>query len=398
MLFSIKTLYAITIYLAASSAAVIPGIQKRQEGIYKLDFAIQKPNKDKTIINGTTTSTDTTILKRADTYEYPLANKDVYYVADILVGSNKQKLSVDIDTGSSDLWVIDSAAGIQADYGTFDKSQSSTYKYVADGFEIHYGDGSYATGEWGADTVQLSPDGPTVTGQTLGDASDVSQITFSIFGIGYKSNEASAAYGGNFHYDNFPVNLKKQGYVEKNAYSLFLTDKDAVHGSVLFGGIDNAKYTGSLKELPIQSSKEFRISADSVSVGGQTISISSPVLLDSGTSYAYLDPSVASSIADELGAVSDGNNHYKIQDESKLKDITFNFGDLQITVPKEELSFDGYNIFNQYLGKYLTIIDGDNILGDTFLRHAYVVYNLDDNVISLAPIKYTDAEDISVIS
>ncbi|KGU25234.1 candidapepsin-5, partial [Candida albicans P75063] len=40
----------------------------------------------------------------------------------------------------------------------------------------------------------------------------------------------------------------------------------------------------------------------------------------------------------------------------------------------------------------------DNILGDNFLRSAYVVYNLDDKKISMAPVKYTSESDIVAIN
>ena len=36
-------------------------------------------------------------------------------------------------------------------------------------------------------------------------------------------------------------------------------------------------------------------------------------------------------------------------------------------------------------------VNDANILGDNFLRSAYIVYDLDDNEISLAQVKYTSA-------
>ena len=39
-----------------------------------------------------------------------------------------------------------------------------------------------------------------------------------------------------------------------------------------------------------------------------------------------------------------------------------------------------------------------NILGDNFLRSAYIVYDLDDNEISLAQVKYTTASNIAALT
>ena len=84
-----------------------------------------------------------------------LDNEIITYSADITVGSNNQKLSVIVDTGSSDLWIPDSKAicipkwrGDRGDFcknnGSYSPAASSTSKNLNTRFEIKYADGSYA--------------------------------------------------------------------------------------------------------------------------------------------------------------------------------------------------------------------------------------------------------------
>lgn len=45
---------------------------------------------------------------------------------------------------------------------------------------------------------------------------------------------------------NVPDAMYQQGYSKSRSYSLYLDDSDGKSGSILFGGIDTAKFTGGL--------------------------------------------------------------------------------------------------------------------------------------------------------
>ena len=83
-----------------------------------------------------------------------------------------------------------------------------------------------------------------------------SGLAVGIMGIGYKAGEsisASIAAGeGGQLYPNVINVLKDQGHINQLAYSLWLNDLDSLTGSVLFGGVDTAKYHGELIALPVQ--------------------------------------------------------------------------------------------------------------------------------------------------
>lgn len=378
--------------LSFSEATSIPGgFQKRGDKVIKLDF-----NK----VAGKTSYLPPVEnkKKRAGTFEFPLDNKGSYYLADIWVGSNGDKISVDVDTGSSDLWLIDSASGVSATDGSYDHSKSSSYKYVASGFSIGYADGSYAKGDWVSDKVSLIEDGSvSIPALEFGDATDTT-ITYGILGIGLPNLEAAST-----EYDNLPVSLKKQGYISKNAYSLYLNSAEATTGSVLFGGIDKAKYSGDLVSLPVTSSNRLNLDVKSFSIGDVTVNTGVSTTLDSGSTISYLNPDLLSQFASKLGLTyQDGDSPFYYWDNCEdAGDLKVSFDGVDITVPKSYVTSPlQYNDGSTSPACALLVLPDDrfNILGDNFLRNAYVVYDLDDMKISLAPVKYSTDEDISPIS
>ena len=45
--------------------------------------------------------------------------------------------------------------------------------------------------------------------------------------------------------------LKLHGYISRRLLSLWLNDQSAATGSILFGGVDPAKYHGELRSTPV---------------------------------------------------------------------------------------------------------------------------------------------------
>ncbi|RCK57714.1 Candidapepsin [Candida viswanathii] len=336
--------------------------------------------------------------KRADVPTI-LTNEGPNYAAEITIGSSNQKQTVIIDTGSSDLWVVSSSAQCQTgrfgqgpEYckqnGTYDASASSSATNLNQAFAIEYLDGSTSLGGFYLDTVGFS--GVSVRDQKFGVA-DTTSVNMGILGIGFASHESNGE-----GYDNVPVTLKKQGVIGKNAYSLYLNAEDASTGQIIFGGVDHAKYEGSLTALPVTSDNELRVQLGSIGLGGSNVGASVGVMLDSGTTYSFLEQGVADQLANVAGATWDENmKFYRLSSCDVSGDAVFSFDKgVKITVPLSELVIRNVDGQHCYFGVGR---DGSNILGDNFLRRAYVVYDLDDRTISLAQVKYTDASDVSAL-
>ncbi|KAK9427967.1 aspartic peptidase domain-containing protein [Lipomyces doorenjongii] len=368
------------------------------------------------------------LAKRAtgvsNTVQQILDNYDYLYYANVSVGTPGQNLRLQIDTGSSDIWVqsgenrfCQESSNPCNETGIFEPQDSSTYSEISDNFYIAYGDGSYARGDYAYDTFDIG--GAAVKNLTIAVATDAN-TTEGIMGIGYPSNEAVvSAYGSSYQYKNLPDLLVEQRFIQSRAYSLWLNDLEASTGSILFGGVDHAKYSGNLVELPIDlytgesQPSEFFVTLDGVGYtnadGSRNEMVSNmgePVLLDCGTSFNYLPDGAFRAIANALSASYSARLDYYVQSctvTSVNASIDFYFGGVTIKVPLREILYPAVTSSGRQLtfsnGQPVCLLTvasnsdlGVSILGDTFLRSAYVVYDLDNNVISLAQTVFNETK------
>lgn len=197
------------------------------------------------------------------------------------------------------------------------------------------------------------------------------------------------------------------GLIQSNAFSLWLNDLSSSTGSILFGGVDDEKYTGQLETLPIQSVSgvfaEFLVTLTDLKLGTQSIAsdIALAVLLDSGSSLTYLPDDIVQDLFKAVNGRYDpdeGVAYVPCSLANQKSSLSFTFTSPTIAVEMNELVL-GLVTNN---GQRPTFDDGvpaclfgiapagggTNVLGDTFLRSAYVVYDLDNNEISLAQTRF----------
>ncbi|KAI5917263.1 aspartic peptidase domain-containing protein [Camillea tinctor] len=364
------------------------------------------------------------LRRRSPTYSQELNNNLTGggYYADVFVGTPPQPVSLVLDTGSSDVWVLDNNANIcrsaklQAYFGycisTYNPSKSSTYSLVGDSFSIQYVDGSGATGDYIKDTFTVG--GANITNLQMGLAENTN-INSGLLGVGFPANVASDE-----KYPNIMALFEEQDLIATQAYSLYLDDLYAETGTILFGGLDTEKFIGELKVVPILPDAEtknytsFSVALSSLTMTADNGTVTNftqaviPAILDSGTTLSYLPTSMANQILAAFGAVddtsSDGTGLVYVNCDylSDNGNLTFDFqfggsdGPL-IRVPIDELILDnvkGYVEiglvvpdlpFNNVCSFGIQGSSGLYLLGDTFLRSAYVVYDLSNRQIALAP-------------
>ncbi|CCH61319.1 hypothetical protein TBLA_0E02630 [Henningerozyma blattae CBS 6284] len=313
-----------------------------------------------------------------------------------------------------------SRATINCDaYGTFDIENSSTYQSNQTGFAIRYADTSFASGDWGRDVLTFS-DGLNVTGLSFAVANQTNS-TVGVLGIGLPQLEVT--YAGVYQttkpytYDNFPLVLKNSGAIHKSAYSLYLNKQSAKNGNVLFGAIDHSQYQGdTLYTIPLVNSDtssgyskpiEFDVTLQGLGVsdnrnGNFTVTTTQIVaLLDSGTTLTYFPKDMLNLLAKRINAsYSEALGYYVMNcpDSRDNTQLVFDFGGFHIKTNLTNF------VLSSASGKCvlgLLPYNGNSaILGDIFLTHAYVVYNLDDLEISMAQANFNNGndEDIEVIS
>ncbi|KAF1844883.1 acid protease [Cucurbitaria berberidis CBS 394.84] len=340
-------------------------------------------------------------LRRRKTVQQTLDNLDTLYFANASLGTPPQKFRTHIDTGSSDLWVnaatsqLCQQGGNQCGAsGTYNANDSSTYQYVNGAFNISYVDGSGASGDYVKDTMRFG--GLTIKDLQFG-VGYTSSSPEAILGIGYTINEVAVGRGGLKPYPNLPQKLVDDGTVNTNAYSLWLNDLDASTGSILFGGVDSDKFHGQLQTLPIIPQNgvyaEFIIALTGLGQNNKNGSIfqneNVAVLLDSGSSLTYLPDNVVRSLYHTFDAQYDASQGLAIVNcdvANQEGTLDFNFSGVTISVPINELVIVAAVSRGQRICMFGVGPAGSSgsVLGDTFLRSAYVVYDLANNEISLA--------------
>ena len=349
------------------------------------------------------------------------------YFANVTIGTPPQALRLHIDTGSSDLWINSDKSQFcqQSDQvfeqegevpcsvsGTYDANSSSSYSYVNSEFQIKYADNSGAAGDYFTDNVNIG--GASVKGVQMGLGYQ-SSSSEGVMGIGYPSLESQAVSLNEQTYANLPQAMVDQGIIRSNAYSLWLNDLDSSRGTALFGGVDTDKYHGSLSTLPIQKVQgtylEMLVTLTGVTlvdsgrntsqVPSGSSSLPTAVLLDSGSTLSYIPQDIADSIYSSLSSF---DVTYDTQEQQTFCDcnlanspitVDFIFSGVLISVPMNELVIVvgedrsgnlvcAFGIFPVPASQSSGEGGATFTLGDTFIRSAYIVYDIANNEISLA--------------
>ncbi|MCJ1384559.1 hypothetical protein MMC17_007676 [Xylographa soralifera] len=325
------------------------------------------------------------------------------------MGTPPQSFGLNLDTGSSD-FVVRTAqsagclAGNCTAYSSYDPTKSSTFILGTVPYTQSYGEGSFANGFMANETLSIA--GITVSNFTFAAVNQFS-IDDNVFGVGYPTQEGIVIKNiSQPQYLNGASALKSAGLIEASAYSIWLNDISAGKGSVLFGGVDTAKYTGPLQTVPIVPVGnlgpndprgpagtvlygDLAISLDAIGTSkGAATTLSTPagfpltVILDTGTTWLELPQQVCTNLCSAFGCTAGPNNVYTLPCNT-AGNITFNFSGINITAPVAEFQRDlGFG--SGQCSFDIQATNSSYILGEPFLRSAYVVFDLDANEIAIA--------------
>ena len=197
---------------------------------------------------------------------------------------------------------------------------------------------------------------------------------------------------------------------------------------MLFGGYDTDKYSGDLGVLEIQPDAQsgnitsMTVAWTSLSLtdptsGTTTLtddSFAAPAVLDSGTSLCGVPTDLYNQLANFSGVINDPTYGAIVACNLSSYTGTLNFGfggsgGPSISVPFYELAVPAVDQNNNPLtfedgsaactfGLFPVAEGGDLLFGDTFLRSVYVVYDLDNLQIGIAPTNFNSTtSNIQVI-
>ncbi|PKX91270.1 pepsin-like aspartic protease [Aspergillus novofumigatus IBT 16806] len=333
------------------------------------------------------------------------------YTVNVTVGTSEQDIAVVLDTGSSDTWVnifssnfCQNMANECERYGIYDNSSSRTYTFLNHEFNITYKDGTMATGDYVKDTIQL---GGVMLSQFQFGIAEESTSNRGTLGLGFPALEATHT-----EYPNFPQALVQAGHIKSATYSLWMEDVTSHSGTILFGGVNAAKYLGQLQTIPLEPTGGvytfFRVILTGLALQQRASNTTTKypdtefpllVTIDSGASVSYLPESLTIKIYSGLGVTH--NTEYNVPVlPCSMKDrditLTFDFSGIRIDVSIHELVLNGIDMDGDTVlcvfGIY-TSTSGIPVLGDTFLRSTYVVFDLANREISMANTNFNPGED-----
>ena len=195
------------------------------------------------------------------------------------------------DTGSSNLWVPSSECGSIACYlhNKYDSSESSTYKENGTDFEIRYGSGSLS-GFISQDDVQIGD--MKIKNQHFAEATSEPGLAFAfgrfdgILGLGYDTISVNKVVPPFY-------NMIDQGLVDEPVFAFYLGD-ESEGSELVFGGIDEAHYTGKMTKIPLRRKAYWEVNLDALTFGEDTAELDGTgVILDTGTSLIALPSTLA---------------------------------------------------------------------------------------------------------
>lgn len=321
-----------------------------------------------------------------------------------MVGSNDKPLTFLLDTGSGYTLINSGKSSFCQDkgndcdkYGTVDTSSNSLALEEKGKLQTKFGKGQIAIGDFYSDVFKIGNRKVTGTDFAL---LTTSSFEYNLLGLGYP-------YSGYSH-PNLPQSMVNSGLIKTTAFSIWLNSLHATTGSILFGGLDRGKYSGKLETLPVQKDggeyDEFYVMLEGISatVNNKLVPYVKTerfsVVIDSGSTYTYLPLYLAQLIWKAAGIRSfhEENNSPLIRCDTNTNfALYFSFGSQQkkknIRIPISQLIISNPDTSPPlpqgqcHFGIFAVRDDATTTyLGETFMRSAYMVVDLENNQISLA--------------
>ncbi|CAN9185638.1 unnamed protein product [Alternaria alternata] len=328
---------------------------------------------------------------------------DSLYLCEVGVGTPEQKLYLDFDTGSSDLWVwstelpknILSSANPSNQQVAFDPSKSSTFKKLdGETWKISYGDSSSASGDVGTDVVDLG--GLKVENQAVELAKELSQQFAQGNGSGLLGLAFSSINTVSPTPQKTPVdNIIAQKTAKEQLFTAYLgswrdaNEADKGESFYTFGFIDQDVMTASGASEPnyadVDNSQGFwQIQSTSATINGETVNRSGNTsIMDTGTTLCLVDDALVDAVYKAIpGAQYDQNNQGYVFPAStsadNLPEIKLAIGDSMVTFQKEDLGFadaGNGNVYGSIQSRGSMDMD---IYGDAVLKAMYAIFDMNN--------------------
>jgi hypothetical protein len=357
--------------------------------------------------------------------------KNAQYYGEVSIGTPEQKFLVVFDTGSADFWVPNSSCQNNSmncmKKKAYDSSKSSTYAEVPTGgqtqFSIMYGSGP-VEGKYSTDTVKIADD-YIVEGQTFAQV-DSTEGLGEVYNVALFDGILGLAFPVLSQDPGIPTvlkNLADRKKVDQPQFGFFLGNN--APGELTIGGYDAEKIDGDITWVDVIEPAYWTVSLDGIKFGDTELSKEKTAgIMDTGTSLIYAPADVVKEMTDALGAQYVPQiGLYTMDCDKTVPDLEFTIGASKVIVPgsdliikddsglycfysiatmnfgvdmseattlDEELADGVIEQMNKFVGESaLPVPEGYDtwLVGDTFLRKVYTVYDYGASKFGYAKLK-----------
>ncbi|KAJ6609854.1 aspartic peptidase domain-containing protein [Mycena sp. CBHHK59/15] len=317
-------------------------------------------------------------------------NLDMMYYGPVDFGTPSQKLTVDIDTGSADLWIPVNCS--ECANNQFKDVRSSTCTNSDVKFSVSYGSGE-VSGTLMQDAVSVA--GLNVQDQYFGAVSQVSDEfndlpNDGLFGMAF----GTIAQSGK---PTFFETLIKRNMLPAPMFSVHLARNQVKGSEVCFGCFDELKAIGPIEWVPVVSKTYWSVSMDAVAINTTDFVPTEIIaIIDTGTTLIYLPSNVASEfyamIPGSKPAPQFGPEFYTYPCSSKL-DVALSFDGRLFSISTSDFNL-GMTWSNSpdCVGGILSLDQSAGfpqnlaIIGDEFLKSWYTTYDYSEGTrVGFAP-------------
>ncbi|PTB46114.1 uncharacterized protein TrAFT101_004414 [Trichoderma asperellum] len=319
----------------------------------------------------------------------PSPGSDAEYVIPVQIGTPPQTLPLNLDTGSSDLWVFstDTYPSQVDGQKIYKPNSSTTSKHLAgESWVIRYGDGSNANGIVYTDRVQIG--NTFFANQAIESAINVSD---DISDDDFSSGLLGAAFSGANtvrpdKQTTYLDNIKDQ--LVKPVFTANL--KKGKPGNYNFGYINASEYTGNIQYAAINpGSPLWEISVSGYRIGSNETNYVSRVwnaIADTGTTLLLAPIDIVNAYYKQVNG-STMNSDYgmmMVPCNSALPDFVFGLGTYRGVIPGSYMNYGRINRTYCFGGIQSSADAPFAVLGDIVLKAQFAVFDMGNKVVGFA--------------
>ncbi|KAF3931080.1 Penicillopepsin [Dactylellina cionopaga] len=309
---------------------------------------------------------------------------DIQYVCPVTIGGS-QKLNLNFDTGSADLWVFSNLMPKSQQTGHDVYKPGSSAKQIKGAtWKIQYGDGSGASGTVVKDTVAI---GNTVVksqavelAKTVSDSFSSDSFADGLVGLAFGSINTVQPTAQKTFFENAMDGLSN------GVLTADLRHQET--GSYDFGTIDSKKYTGEIQYTPVDDSQGFwQFDANEYILGNSSRSDSATAIADTGTTLLLMSNQITKEYYAQVkgSKMDDTQGGYTIPCSAHLPDITISVGDKKATIPGSWLNYAPIEEGSKTCFGGLQGYDGDMyIYGDIFFKAFFSIFDYENKQFGFA--------------